>query len=77
VAAPDFNELRNDIGDRLSRVNLVCARGAKQRLNLRNVAEDERALVSCLAVIVRCPGFQTRSSSWTGALKRTTASKRG
>jgi hypothetical protein len=59
VAAPDFNELRNDIGDRLHRINLMGARGTKQRLNICNVAEDEGTLVSRLAVIVRRPGFET------------------
>jgi hypothetical protein len=55
VAAPDLNELRNDIGDRKGRVDLMCARGTKQRLNLRDVTQDERALLSRLAVIVRGP----------------------
>src|SRR5439155_7128277 len=51
-AAPDGNELFNDIADRLGRVDLVSARGAEQRLNLRNVTEDERTFVVPLAVVV-------------------------
>ena len=49
----------NDIGDRLSRVNLVCASGTEQRLNLRNVPADERTLLGRLTVSVRRPDLDT------------------
>jgi hypothetical protein len=39
LVAPDIDELRNDVGERLSRVDLMRARGTKQRLNLRRDSE--------------------------------------
>jgi hypothetical protein len=35
----------------------MSARGAKQRLDLRNVTEDERTLIRRLAVVVRRLGL--------------------
>ena len=55
LAARDFDQLRDDIIELLARVDLMCARDTKQRLNLRDVTQDERALLSRLAVIVRGP----------------------
>ena len=55
LAACDFDQLRDDIIERLGRVDLMCARGTKQRLNLSDMTQDERALLSRLAVIVPGP----------------------
>ena len=55
LAARDFDQLRDDIIELLARVDLMFARDTKQRLNLRDVTQDERALLSRLAVIVRGP----------------------
>jgi len=49
----NFDQLRDDIIELLARVDLMFARDTKQRLNLRDVTQDERALLSRLAVIVQ------------------------
>src|SRR6478672_11871876 len=57
-ATYDFDQLRNDLVERLSRVDLMCARRTKQRLNLRDLTQNERTVLSRLAVIVRGPRIE-------------------
>jgi hypothetical protein len=59
LAAPDFCELRNDIADRLRRIDLVCARATEQRLDFGSVPEDERTFLSRPALTVSRPGLDT------------------
>ena len=52
LAAPDFSEPIDDVVDRLRRIDFVCVRVARSNGSTRgNLAEDQRAFLSRLAVV--------------------------
>ena len=48
----DLDQPVNDVAELLGRVEFVCARSAKERLDLRDMPKDELAFLAALAVAV-------------------------
>ena len=55
LARANRGKLLDDIVERLRGVDLVRAAGAEQRLDLRDLLQDQRSLLGSLAVVVRRP----------------------